>query len=284
MLSKRKLLFVLAVMALLLCSSCNLRDQIPLQETLLAPAVTGEFKASVLKIGKADAIIIQTETHNLMIDCGEEDDGDQIVEYLTEHQIESIDYLFITHFDKDHVGGAAEVLYSTKVKQVIVPDYAGANDAYQDFLTAAADTGVKPVALTEKMAFILDDVLFEVYPPQRASYEEDNDFSLAISVTHGENRFLFAGDAEEVRLSEILSQTQTTYDFLKMPHHGKFNRLTEQFVKQIRPAYTVITCSEKNPADTQTISVLEAAGSEIYYTKDGDVTISSDGVQISIAQ
>lgn len=285
MVSKRCALFIVAVFLCLLCSGCNLRNQVQLQEAFIAPAVTGELQFSVLKIGKADAIIIQTENHSLIIDCGEEEDGDEIIEYLTENHISSVDYLFITHFDKDHVGGAAEVIRNREIKQIIVPDYAGTNAAYENFLDAVEETGSKPLALTETMVFVLDDVLFEIYPPQKTFYvESDNDFSLAISVTHGDNKFLFAGDAEEIRLAEILSQTQTQYDFLKMPHHGKFDVLTKQFVDSISPTYTVITCSEKNPADEQTVNILKAAGSEVYYTKDGDITVSSNGTDITIKQ
>ena len=64
----------------------------------------------------------------------------------------------------------------------------------------------------------------------RNSYaEDDNDFSLCISVTHGENRFLFPDDAELVRLSEIMEQTDGTFDFLKVPHHRKYESNTKMF-------------------------------------------------------
>ncbi|MDO4555742.1 MAG: MBL fold metallo-hydrolase, partial [Lachnospiraceae bacterium] len=60
---------------------------------------------TILKVGKADAIMIQTEDKVMMIDTGEEDDKDKLAIFLKQENISKVDYLIITHFDKDHVGG-----------------------------------------------------------------------------------------------------------------------------------------------------------------------------------
>ena len=281
MLLKRLTVFVtlMAVFALNGCKNSGMNDKAE------APAVTSEFRFSVLKIGKADAIIMKTQNNSIIIDCGEKNDGDEILELLSENGINSVDYLFITHFDKDHVGGATEVIDNIEINHIITPDYKGTNDEYESYIAAITENNIIPIALTDNMSFVLDDVLFEVYPPMEKSYSEsDNDFSIAVSVTHGDNNFLFTGDAEETRLTEILFQTDIKYDFLKVPHHGRFNKFTEQFIGSVSPAYSVITCSKKNPADEQTVNALEAIGSSIYYTEDGDIDVSSDGSEIIIKQ
>ena len=156
------------------------------------PSVTGQFEITVLKSGEADAMVLNTENHCIIIDCGEKDDGDEVLQCLSEKGIESVDYMFITHFDKDHVGGAAEVIENTEIKKIITPDYAAAGDEYESYVKAAEEKSIVPVKLTKNMTFILDDVMIEVYPPLKKSYAEgDNDFSLAIGVIHGENSFLF---------------------------------------------------------------------------------------------
>lgn len=100
----------------------------------------------------------------------------------------------------------------------------------------------------------------------------------------GDNSFLFTGDAEAERLSEILHQTKGEYLFLKVPHHGQFNRNTQKFIKHINPSYSVITCSEKNTADEETLNILENIGSAVYLTENGNVKAVSDGKTISITQ
>ena len=280
----KKVIVLLSVVTCFTLCSCN-GSETNQKETVVPPAATNEFHCSILKVGQADAMILRTANHTVIIDCGEEDDGDEVVEYLQDNMIESVDYLFITHFDKDHVGGVPEVIEHVDIKQIVSPDYEGSNDAYENYRKTITDKNISPILLTENMSFILDDVLFEVYPPQKKSYAEgDNDFSLAISVTHGDNSFLFTGDAESVRLSEIMEQTDREYDFLKFPHHGRYNNKTKMFIEAVNPTYAVITCSEKNPAEEETISVLENANCKVYYTKDGNVDVKSDGSEIIITQ
>lgn len=264
-------------------SSCGRNARKP--DSMLLPQVTGEFIVSVLKVGKADAIVLQTANHGVVIDCGETDDSKEILKYLSKNNISKIDCLFITHFDKDHVGGAADILNNIETAQIITPSYEGSSDEYYNYINAAQANNITPLTITENMTFILDDVLFEVYPPQKSSYKEtDNDFSLAISVKHGNNSFLFAGDAEAQRLNEIMKQTGEEYSFLKIPHHGQYNKNTEKFIKHVNPSYSVITCSKKNTADAETISILENIGSAVYLTENGDVKAVSDGKNIEITQ
>lgn len=285
MIRLHKLGIVLAALLLALLGGCVPRGQTEEDQTAAAPPVTGTLSLRVLKVGQADAMILQTGTHCAVIDCGEAEDGQEVAECLADQGIDRVDYLILTHFDKDHVGGVPGLLARTAVEQILCPDYQGEGDAYQAYLDAIAAKGLTPRALTQTETLTLDDVLLELLPPQRKSYAEgDNDFSLAVSVTHGENRLLFTGDAEEARLSELLRQTQGTYDFLKVPHHGKYNSVTKKFLEQVRPSYGVVCDSEKNPAESRTLDALETVGCRTYCTKDGDVTVESDGKALRVTQ
>ena len=275
---KKILICILFAPILVLCG-CSQKTQTD------APETYGTFEFSVLKVGKADAIVMHTQNHCVVMDCGEKDDGKKILAFLAQSGTERIDRLFITHFDKDHVGGAAKVINGIDIGEILVPDYIGSNDEYKDFLSAASEKGVKIHTVTENESFILDDVRFDVYPPQKSEYKTgDNDFSLVTDVTHGKNKMLFAGDAEEERISEILSTVSGKYSFLKVPHHGRRNSATESLVKAISPEYSVITDSDKNPADEKTLNILNKYESKIYLTKDGTVSVSSDGKTLNITQ
>lgn len=278
---RRTASYILLTIIFILCSCQN--KNVP--DKLKTPPVTGNFDFTILKAGQADAIILKTKNHSVIIDCGEKDDGDEIVEYLYENNISNVDYIFITHFDKDHIGGFPEVIENVGADNIMVPNYEGNNSEYEKYLKVIDENNLTVTSLTEDISFIIDDVLFEVSTPKKQSYAEgDNDFSLVISVTHGENSFLFAGDAEKDRLSEILSEFGNEYDFLKVPHHGKHNKNTKRFINTVKPTYSVICDSEKNPADDETIALLKAVGSTIYSTKDGNVKVSSDGKEIKIIQ
>jgi len=277
----KRVVLSVCLLAVFLFGGCQNQSN----EKTEVPAVTGTFGFTVLKAGQADAIFMQTQNSSIILDCGEKDDGDEIVELLQEKGVSNVDYLFISHFDKDHVGGFSEVMENVTASNIMVPDYEGSNDEYEEYLKTVENKGLKISTLTEDLSFILDDVLFEVSVPKKKSYAEgDNDFSLVISVTHGENTFLFAGDAEESRLSEVLSEFGRQYDFLKVPHHGKHNKNTKRFINTVKPEYAVVTDSEKHPAEETTVSLLESAGAAIYSTKNGNVSVSSDGKEITVTQ
>ena len=204
---------------------------------------------------------------------------------MQEKDISNVDYIFITHFDKDHVGGFPEVMDNVTASNIIVPNYEGNNDEYEKYLKTVSDKGLQITQLTKDTNFLLDDVLLEVSVPKKQFYAEgDNDFSLVISITHGDNTFLFAGDAEADRLTEVIATFGRPYDFLKVPHHGKANKNTKRFITTVKPTYSVICDSDKNSAEDETISILEFVESEIYSTRNGNISVLSDGTEIKITQ
>lgn len=277
---KRIGIILAAILILMFCGCTSKQNEVP-----RPPQVTGKFDFTVLKAGKADGIILSTENQNIIIDCGEKSDGDKIVDYLKEKNITKIDYLIITHFDKDHVGGFPKVAEAVTIDNIFVPDYEGNNSEYKKYIDTVNKKALNVTVLKEDISFMPDDVMFEVSVPKKKQYKEsDNDFSLVVTVTHGNNRFLFAGDAEEERLVEVMAELRGTYDFLKVPHHGRYNEVTSRFINAVRPKYSVICDSDKNPADEQTIACLNDAESEVFSTQDGNVVVSSNGSEIIIHQ
>ena len=285
MLLRKKILLGLSFLSFLI-SSCSPVPESKPEEALSPPAAQYGLDISFLDVGKADAIILYTNGHTALIDCGNKGDGKLIVQKLEEKNITNIDYLFITHFDKDHVGGARKVINNIPIGTIVTPRYNGGNSEYREYSECIAEKGIKPVQLTEKMSFILDDCLFEVYPPKKSSYKNpDNDFSLVISVTHGDNRLLFTGDAEEERLSELNSQIDDlSYSFLKVPHHGNYNSYIKSFLINVSPEFAVITCSAEEPADQRVTDVLDHLGTNTYLTQNGEITLTSNGKNINIFQ
>ncbi|MCL2774955.1 MAG: MBL fold metallo-hydrolase [Oscillospiraceae bacterium] len=262
----------------------------------------GIMEIYVFAIGKADAILITTENHTVMIDTGETKDGLRIVEYLRNRDITEIDDLIITHFHKDHVGGASAIIQNLDVKEVIVPNYGKQSKQYDRFIAAMNEAGLELNILTETMEFTLDNSVFTVYPPQLAYYDysgdnandedndvengitpNENDFSIVVSVKHGNNNFLFTGDAMGERLGELLLDENimnTQYDYLKVPYHGRYNEGCIKFINAIKPKYAVMTCSSDptdGSGDDRVVSALEEAGVGVYLTKNGDVYCVSNG-------
>lgn len=261
---------------LALLNGCRLSEKAALEVTLL-------------KVGKADAIVVQAQAQAMVIDTGEDADGAELVSFLKSQGCEKVDTLIITHFDKDHVGGADTLVESMELGQVLLPDYQGTGTEYQEFISALADRAIVPQRLTASLEFALGEASVLVEPPlssvENDADEADNDFSLITTVVHGENRLLFTGDAEERRLTEWLSgENAQNCDFIKMPHHGKYNGALEALLETVKPEYAAICSSAKNPAAQETLELLAQHQISAFQTKDGDITVYSDGKRLEISQ
>lgn len=245
------------------------------------------IKITFFDVGKGDAILIETGNTNLLIDAGYDNTSRAILDYLDQQEKSSLDYMVITHFDKDHVGGADRVLEALTVDRILQPDYESDSGQYLEYQEALAIAGQQPELVTDTRILSFDGVECLIYPPQKQEYkEEDNDFSLVISMTYKEQRFLFAGDSEKERLDELLSQSEfeLRHDLLKVPHHGRKEKNSEEFLEAVSPEAAIITCSEEEPGDDKVRKILKQAGAQIFLTSEGTVTCVSDGERMSISQ
>ena len=275
----------LTVLTLTGCAGGAVQSSTPQPE---APAVTGNVTVTVFDVGKADAMVIQTENSVTVIDAANKGDGKCIDKFLTKQGIDTVDLMIITHFDKDHVGGASRVINKMNVKEVLVPNYESELEEYKNFVEKVEETETPVTKLDFGASYdwTPDDIACTVYASERDNYgrDEENDFSLVMYMQHGENKFLFAGDAEDPRQQEIMALGLGKVDFMKFPYHGNYLSTTEQFLDTFDPKYTVVCCSEKEYADPNTVETLEKRKIETYYTCDGNVTVVSDGKALTCTQ
>ncbi|WP_053583132.1 ComEC/Rec2 family competence protein [Lysinibacillus contaminans] len=243
-----------------------------------------DLEVKIFKIGKADSILVTVHDKHMLIDTGEDEDVVEVLSYLKDANITSLDTLIITHFDKDHVGGADHILKQLTVKQVLIPNYNSDSKQTVEFMEALEDTSVTATRINEPFNFEFGETQVSILPPHQSTYDGDNDYSLVTSVIYGETSFLFTGDAEATRLAELLDDGVLAHTFLKVPHHGRFNEQTTAFFTAVKPEIAVITASNKNPADEQTLDALQAIDADVYITKDGTITVTSDGRTLSVQQ
>ena len=137
----------------------------------------------------ADAILITTQNYVVMIDTGENQHRHYILSHLDRRDSYTIDYMIITHFDRDHVGGAHHLIRNLEVRNIIVPNYSRESRSVERFNEALRYSESVVDILTEKITISLDDVVFAVFPSHlsyfsfRSSgddYEEDNTHQLHV--------------------------------------------------------------------------------------------------------
>lgn len=242
-----------------------------------------EMTVTFFDVGKADSIVINTENSTVIIDCGEKGDGKEIVQFLEDKGITTVDYLIITHYDKDHVGGASKVIKSLDVKNVLAPDYDEESDEIEKYQKALAGKNITPQRLTSDISFELDGASYDIIAPEETFYGEDNDndFSLVTKMVYHDVSFLFTGDAMEQRLDEIMDIGKC--NLLKVPYHGRKLDNFKDFLQNVQPDCAVV-CTSANEFSSKTENALSDLNIKTYATcYNGRITASSNGVDLSIS-
>ena len=261
-------------------------------EQITHPALT----ITALPVGKADALILKTDDWAAMIDTGEERDGSYIRETLEAAGIDHLNLLLVTHFDKDHVGSAAELLGTVGADQVLMPDYEGTRPEYVAFLSALEahpETEVQRITGMETLEIPAGSVntsltIYAADDPAEirdTDGEYDNDMSLVAKVTCGEKQFLFTGDIEKTRIRQMLeSQVDWKADWIKMPHHGRYQKKVEKLLEAVNPFYAVICDGGDQLAEEETLDALKKRQIKAWETADGTVVTITDGKNIKVRQ
>ena len=217
----------------------------------------------------ADASLITYKDIVIIIDTGEEKDKEKIQKKLQNKSIKKIDYLILTHPDKDHIGNAQFLIENYQVGEIFQTDYDKESKLQENLNKIIEEKEIENKILTEEIEFQIEKLNVKIYPP-RIQYEDSNNNSLIVTVEFNGRKALYAGDIREERMREILEDLEEV-DLLKYPYHGRKNELSKEFIQKMKPKMTVIT--GENP-DESIINELKNIGSKIRNTNERQVEIT----------
>ena len=257
----------------------------------MAVAAKDKVKIKFLKVGKSQCVIVRTENSVVVIDAASEDKSGDIVTYLAEKEITTIDYLILTNFSKTCIGGVAGILKTAgfTVKNIYEPTYAKESNVYTTYRNAVSAAGITPVKIADGDTLKIDDATFTFYAPGKdySTVEDENDEgnSVAVGVKHGDIGFLYTSRVSGERVTELVSQISgKTFDLITAPDYGRYDDNYPSLFSATAAKYAVIFASTKNPPESATESALKNAGITYYVTRDGGVEAKSDGSALEIKQ
>lgn len=261
----------------------------------------GRLRVTVLDVGQADAIVIQTPRgHTLLVDAGgrlergPQTDGSVaervgeriVVPFLLRHGIHCVDAVVISHPHGDHVGGVAPVLRRLRVGEIADSGQRYGGHAFRDALLTARSEHVPVIYPRAATQWRTDDgiVLHFIGPslPFIGGRNAINSNSLAFLLEYRRFRMLFTGDAGSESERRFLAEEIDLHaDVLKVGHHGSAYGSTAAFIAAVSPRVAIISVGRHNlfghPAPA-TLATLQRVGAQIYRTdEDGGVTIVTDG-------
>jgi competence protein ComEC len=237
---------------------------------------TPDPKVTFLDVGHGDATVIQSPGGRIaVVDAGNSNEfadyGERAVApYLWYEGSNRIDYLFLTHADRDHMGGALYLLEHMSVGEVLLGPVPSESDTEREVLARCAEKAVPARRVVAGQTFDLGGATLTVlHPPADwPGVHDDNNLSIVLRLDWETMRVLLPGDVESVAETMLLF-TDCDADVLKVPHHGSKTSSTEPFIDAVSPKFAVISTGGRyghEAVSTQVLDRYQRRGIEIFRT------------------
>ncbi len=244
----------------------------------------------VLDVGKGNSVVLVDTKGVIVIDAGSQAD---LLTFLIDHNINTVDVLLLSHADQDHIGGAINLLAS---KEVVVKSVYLNSDAKQKsktwnrLLRILWDAFKRnrlyfEPSLTPHLNGKLDqgDVAVEILAPNqylaaRSPGSKDlkgrtlttNSISAVIRLSYRGKPFaLLPGDIDLIGLDNLLEETEDIQAWLVVfPHHGgkpgnkNVKAFTARFCEAVKPKMVIFSIGD-NVKDFPTPVVVETVAESL---------------------
>jgi competence protein ComEC len=264
-----------------------------------------------IDVGHGDSILIEfPKGKKMLIDGGglpgeRFDIGKQVVApFLWKKKIRKIDTLVLTHPDPDHVKGlnfiasqfSIDRFWETgvpvedepylKLKKTLRERNVG-TDTFHEEMSPQVISGVQITILNPAPSSLMRRTPGPRGPQGHWNPSQLNNQSLVMMLQYKNIRVLLAADIEKEGEERMMRKGHALRaDVLKIPHHGSASSSTFLFLQRVRPAYAILSVSERNIGRLPHPEVMkryEQLGSKVFRTdRHGAITLITDGESIEI--
>ncbi len=267
--------------------------KIPIATVIIAILISkidikNELKIYFVDVEQGDCTLIQTENNKtILIDGGGNTNSDigknVLIPYLLNKKINYIDYVIISHFDTDHVGGILTLLETFKTSKVIIGKQYENSENLENFINIINKKKIETIIVKKGDRITLDDATYLdiLWPDEKNIITSNlmNNESLICKLNYNNFSMLFSGDIEKEVEEKIIKDKNAVLksDILKVAHHGSKTSSTQEFIKKVQPKISLIGVGQNNKFGHPSYSTLEnlkKIGSIIYRTDiNGEITI-----------
>ncbi len=292
---KSSLIVVLIVAILILAAKSvpqekwdSMFDKSGVTDTLSSSAA---MSVHFVDVGQGDCTVIQSKDGFILIDSGEADQAQTVINYLRNLGVETLDYCIVTHPHTDHMGSMADVISEFPAEKLIMPELSEINipttRTYENFLLSAEENAQEIIAAEAGLTYSMGEVDISILGP--CDQDEDiNNMSVVAKIECGDSSFLITGDCSFDEEDDIMDNyyNKLSSDVLKVGHHGSSGSTSADWLEAVEPEISVISVGEGNSYGHPTQKVLdrlEEFGSTCYRTDlMGTIVFETDGKSIAL--
>ncbi|MFR6589966.1 MAG: ComEC/Rec2 family competence protein [Gallintestinimicrobium sp.] len=166
----------------------------------------GELNVTMLDVGQGECVGIETREHHVyLVDAGstsKKKTGQyQIIPWLKYIGTRSVEGIFITHWDEDHISAVGELLEwsessRVKIRRIFLPDVALKDEA-ETLLQQIEEAEVSAEYLSAGEHMTDGALQISCLHPMRKSAGGSHDASLVLRLSQGDFQMLLTGDLEK---------------------------------------------------------------------------------------
>ena len=219
-----------------------------------------ELQIHIIDVGQAESILIVQDGFTMLVDSGDNFTGDDVVKYIKNLGIDKIDIFLITHFHRDHAGGAHKIISSLDVKKIVCHKFSDLSTMQERFWYIDMSISRSIRETFGSMSIFMESACennklknFDVGDAKVYTLSQNNDAvnvnnkSIVFKLVYGDFSMLFMADAESEVEKELLEEdADLSADVLKIGHHGSKTSTTDEFLDNVNPKYAVVSCGNGN--------------------------------------
>ena len=251
------------------------------------PLASGDdpLRVWMFDIGQGDSFFIEFPTgEQILIDGGRHDAVLGKLGSVLPPWDRTLDAIFVSHPDADHITGLVAVLERYDVERIYETGVMASTQVDRALQEQIEQEHAEEILVAKGSVVTIGDVrLTFIWPEQtfeRERVEDRNNASMGFTLEYGETTMLFTADAEEEAEGEFMGELGQI-DVLKVGHHGSLSSTTWDLLSQIQPTYALVSAGADNAyghPHPVVLRRLEDWGTQIFRTDlQGDILVTSFG-------
>ena len=202
-----------------------------------------DVRMTVLDVGQGQAIVLQSEGKTFLVDCGGDSDtaaADAAAEKLLSMGISRLDGLILTHYDRDHAGGAIYLLSRIRADALYLPDCID-TDGYSEPLKQMPQA----VMVDDHMQISFGAVTIKLITTDYGI--SNNESGLCVLFQRENCDILITGDRNSYGEKDLLRQIDLPdLEVLIVGHHGSKYSTSVELLQAGRPDIAIISVGENS--------------------------------------